>query len=180
MGREPKLPPEEVELFREAVRDVAVLRHDHAPPPRPRPAPVPRQTRRAAEQVLQEALEGWMDAADLETGDELLYVAPGLQNSLLRQLRRGRFALQGELDLHGLTAPEARVAVWEFLAHARAGGKRCLRIVHGKGHGSHQRRPVLKNKVNLWLRQREDVLAFCSARAADGGTGAVYVLLRSP
>lgn len=179
MARKPTLPAEEIAVFREAVGDVAPLEHDRVVLARRRPPPVPRQTRRAVETVLIEAIEGRYDGAELETGDELLYVAPGLQHSLLRQLRRGRYALQGELDLHGLTAAEARLAVAEFLNDARARGKRCLRIVHGKGKGSHQRQPVLKNKVNIWLRHRGDVLAFCSAPGVDGGTGAVYVLLRA-
>lgn len=180
MARSPGPKDEEVEEFRRAVGEVAVMRHDLAVLPRKRPAPVPRQSQRAVETIMLEALEGHYDGAEVETGDELIYVAHGLQNSLLRQLRRGRYALQGELDLHGLTSMEARVALHEFLNAARASGRRCLRVIHGKGHGSHQRRPVLKNKVNGWLRQREDVLAFCSARATDGGTGALYVLLRAP
>jgi DNA-nicking Smr family endonuclease len=83
-----------------------------------------------------------------------------------------------ELDLHGMTSELARSALREFMAECRRRDHRCVRIIHGKGRGSSNRGPVLKGKVNRWLRQRDDVLAFCSARPVDGGTGALYVLLR--
>lgn len=180
MARNGDVPPEDLALFRASVGTVRPLTHEAAPIARRRPAPIPRETARAARTVLEDALVGDYDGADLETGEELVYLAPGLQQGLLRQLRRGRHAVQGELDLHGLIVPAARQAVSEFLHECRGRGLRCVRIVHGKGHGSHQRRPVLKAKLNHWLRQRDDVLAFCSARPVDGGTGAVYVLLRAP
>jgi len=113
-----------------------------------------------------------------ETGEELLHVRPGLQQTVIRKLRRGQYAIEAELDLHGATVTQAREAVDEFLGAARERGKRCVRIIHGKGHSSVGKMPVLKGKVNSWLRQKDEVLAFCSARPNDGGTGAVYVLLK--
>ena len=101
-----------------------------------------------------------------------------LQQKLLKQLRRGQLTITAELDLHGYIVADARIALTEFLTDCRRHGDRCVRIVHGKGHGSRQKLPVLKNKVNTWLQQRDEILAFCSARPADGGTGAVYVLLK--
>jgi DNA-nicking Smr family endonuclease len=124
-------------------------------------------------------LYGDYDASDLETGEELLYRQPGLPPSVLRKLRRGQWSVQASLDLHGMTVPVAKDALSNFLRASRLTGRRCVLIIHGKGNGSHQRQPVLKGKVNLWLQQWNNVLAFCSARAVDGGTGAVYVLLRN-
>ena len=97
---------------------------------------------------------------------------------MLRKLRRGQFQIGPALDLHGMTVATAREALTRFLHAARREGRSCVRIIHGKGNGSRHRGPVLKLKINHWLRQRDEVLAFCSARPVDGGTGAIYVLLR--
>ena len=98
---------------------------------------------------------------------------------MLRKLRRGHWVLQDELDLHGMNRVQAAHAVAEFLRHCRARHFRCVRIVHGKGLRSHNREPVLKGKLTKWLAQRDEVLAFCQAPAADGGSGALFVLLKS-
>lgn len=164
-------------LFRREVGDVRPLQHDRVTHTGRRVAPVPLQTALDEEQVLRDMMAQDYDQAEIETGEELWFCRPGLQLTLLRKLRRGQFTVQGELDLHGMTVPVARQALADFL---RARGARCVRIIHGKGLGSRHRRPVLKNKVNAWLQQRDEVLAFCSARPVDGGTGAVYVLLRNP
>jgi DNA-nicking Smr family endonuclease len=168
------------ELFRATVGNITPLYDDRVMPASKQLAPVPVQTLRDQEQVLQETLSDAYDGAELETGEELWFCRPGLQWGLLRKLRRGQFSLQGELDLHGMTVPMARHALTEFLHDSRLRGAVCVRIVHGKGRGSPRRQPVLKSKVNLWLQQRDEVLAFCSARPVDGGTGAVYVLLKRP
>ena len=94
-------------------------------------------------------------------------------------MRRGGWVIRGELDLHGHTGDEARVALAAFLNRCNMESRRCVRIIHGKGYGSKNRLPVLKNKVRHWLMQREDVLAFCQAPTVDGGAGAVIVLLKS-
>jgi DNA-nicking Smr family endonuclease len=96
----------------------------------------------------------------------------------MRRLKRGLIPVDDELDLHGLTQTAARDALADFIARARDSGHRCVRVIHGKGYRSGARGPVLKTAVNLWLRRLSDVIAFASARAIDGGTGAVYVLLR--
>jgi DNA-nicking Smr family endonuclease len=96
----------------------------------------------------------------------------------MRKLARGNFSVQDEIDLHGMTVPEAKEALQEFVGECELKGLTCIRVVHGKGLGSGNRGPVIKNKVNKWLRQWNAVLAFVSARQVDGGTGAVYVLLR--
>jgi DNA-nicking Smr family endonuclease len=160
------------------VGDITPLDHDRVTHPPKRLAPIPVQTLRDQEQVLKEAISDAFDCAELETGEELWFCRPGLQLGVLRKLRRGQFSLQGELDLHGLTVPLAREALAEFLRDSRLRGAVCVRIIHGKGRGSPRRQPVLKSKVNAWLQQRNEVLAFCSTRPVDGGTGAVYVLLK--
>lgn len=167
------------EHFRKAMAGVRRLSHDRAAPLQARrPPPRPVQTEAEERQVLQDLLSDALDPADFEIGDELLFHRDGLQQPVLRQLRRGRYAVQGELDLHGYTVPAAREALAQFLAASTAGGRRCVRVIHGKGKRSPGKQPVLKVQVNHWLRQRAEVLAFCSARPVDGGTGAVYVLLR--
>lgn len=115
----------------------------------------------------------------LEHGETLHYRAPGVHDGVLRRLRRGHYRLQRDLDLHGLNRHQARAAVADFLALCRRQDLRCVRIVHGKGNGSPNSGPVLKQLVDSWLRRRADVVAYCSARPADGGSGAVYVLLRA-
>jgi DNA-nicking Smr family endonuclease len=165
-------------LFREAVGDVDPLKQDRVPPQRPRPAPIPEQSLRDARDVIDSLLSGQHDSAEIETGEELLYIRRGLRPSVVRKLRRGQYAIEAELDLHGHRVPEAHEALREFLEHARQEGKRCVRVIHGKGLGSDGKIPVLKEKVNAWLRRMNIVLAFCSARPYDGGTGAAYVLLR--
>ena len=113
----------------------------------------------------------------IETGDFLEFRRPGIQNRLFHDLQRGVVEAEATLDLHGLRVREAKPALARFLAQSLAAGRRCVRIIHGKGRGSDGRQPVLKQKTNQWLRQREEILAFVTAPRWDGGTGAVYVLL---
>jgi DNA-nicking Smr family endonuclease len=114
----------------------------------------------------------------LDTDDALSYRRPGVGPDVLRKLRRGEWVIQAEIDLHGLRVDEARTALGSFLREAIKRGLRCARVVHGKGLGSKDRTPVLKNKVRGWLMQRDEVIAFCQARPAEGGAGALVVLLR--
>jgi len=169
---------EDRRLFRAAIRGVRPLGNDTAQirPATPPPRPLQREADDRA--VLAELRHAPLDPHTLETGDELLYHRPGITERTLRRLRRGQFAVQGHLDLHGHTVPQAHTALAEFLREAGARGARCVRIVHGKGLGSAMKLPVLKGKVGGWLRRNGDVLAFCPAPPHDGGTGAVYVLLR--
>lgn len=168
------------ELFRRAAAGTRKLRQPHQAPQRPRP-PARAVFRQADERAaLQETLR--VDPADLgvESGDEIQFRRDTVTGAVLRKLRRGEYAMGGELDLHGLTSVEARDAVRDFLADAARRGLGCVRVVHGKGRGSGPRGPVLKNSVNRWLRRHDAVLAFCSAQPAHGGTGAIYVLLAAP
>jgi DNA-nicking Smr family endonuclease len=168
----------DIELFRNAVGEVRPIKSGQHSPAGPRAAPVPRQLAEDERAVVEELLSHEYDAAALETGEELLFQRPGLRKNVLRNLRRGQYVVADELDLHGMTADEARDALGKFIKHASTHGNRCIRVVHGKGRRSSNQGPVLKPLVNRWLRLRDEVLAFCSARAVDGGTGAVYVLLR--
>lgn len=112
-------------------------------------------------------------------GDALSFQRSGVRIQVMRRLRRGLYPVEDELDLHGLSQTEARDRLAEFIAISRDAGRRCVRIIHGKGYRSGARGPVLKTAVNLWLRRHLDVMAFASARPIDGGTGALYVLLRA-
>ena len=114
---------------------------------------------------------------DVAPGDVLSFARPGVQRREIVRLRRGRFDVEADLDLHGRTIADAVAALSRFLEDSRRGGRRCVRIVHGKGFGS-RRGPVMKAHVDRWLRARSEVLAFCSAIPPHGGTGALYVLLR--
>lgn len=178
MSDEPKSKDPDTTLFRESLAGVQPLKQDRVTPPAKRPAPIPHQSLRDAREVIENLLSGHHDSAEIETGEELLFVRPGLRASVVRKLRRGQYAIQAELDLHGLRVPDAHTLLKQFLRECRLQDKRCVRVVHGKGLGSDGKIPVLKGKLNVWLRRHRDVLAFCSARPTDGGTGAVYVLLR--
>lgn len=170
---------DEARLFRDAVRDVKPLGRGAQPAGRPKPRPSARFTRADRLTVLEESLE--FDAADpaLAGGEELVFHRPDVPAAVLRKLRRGAYRVQGEIDLHGLTAADAHQALREFLVHALLRQWRCVRIVHGKGLRSGPRGPVLKALVGRMLRKARPVAAYVSARQVDGGTGAVYVLLCS-
>ncbi|HEV2229494.1 MAG TPA: Smr/MutS family protein [Steroidobacteraceae bacterium] len=168
---------EAARLFRDAVRGVKPLaRGDHAPR-RPKPRPAARFTRADRAAVLRESLAAEPPDPALAGGEELVYRRPGVQPAVLRRLRRGEFRVEREIDLHGLTVAEAKQALRHFLIEALERHARCVRIVHGKGLRSGHRGPVLKAAVSAVLRRTGAVLAYVSARPADGGTGAVYVLL---
>jgi len=174
----PELPEADRALFKASVGPVRPVPHDRIEPDLPRPPARAKFRERDEQDVLVDMLSDGFDPGDLETGEELWFARRGLQHRTLKRLRRGQFALQAECDLHGLTVVEARQALSVFLKECLARGHHCVRVIHGKGLGSHQRIPILKGKVGGWLAQRDEVLAFCSARTVDGGTGAVYVLLK--
>ncbi|HWQ38437.1 MAG TPA: Smr/MutS family protein [Burkholderiales bacterium] len=183
MPKRPILPeePDDAALLREALKDVAPLpdpgRVLHPPARRD---PVAAQTRRDEQQVLQESLSGEMSIeAMLEAGEALAYLREGIDRQVLRKLRRAHWVVQDEIDLHGLRVVEARELLVAFLNEALRSGRRCVRIVHGKGLRSAERTPVLKKKVAGWLRQRDEVLAYCQAPPPDGGSGALLVLLKA-
>lgn len=163
-------------VFAEAMRDVKPLRaRDTVALERPPRKAEARLSRAASRQVLTESLEG---AIDDVSGEEVAFRRPGVSERTLRALRRGRYSIEDEIDLHGLNRAEAHAALREFIAEAAARRLGCVRIVHGKGSRSGPEGPVLKGAVQRWLAQWDAVLAVCSANQRHGGTGAVYVLLR--
>jgi len=178
MADKPKISDADKALFREHLAGARKLRHDKAHHAKKPIKPIPSQRIADDKQVLDDMFSDESYVDEVETGEELFFVREGLQQKLVKQLRRGQLSITAELDLHGYIVYDARIALTNFLKDCRRHGDRCVRIVHGKGHGSRQKLPVLKNKVNAWLQQRDEILAFCSARPADGGTGAVYVLLK--
>ena len=137
-----------------------------------------RSRRRDEKQVLSDSLALSAAELDVETGEELRFQRASVSRVRMRELRRGKCFRQDEIDLHGCTIVQARAELREFIVYAQRRGLSCVRVVHGKGRRSGQRGPVIKSGVNTWLRQWDEVLAFCSALPSDGGTGAVYVLLQ--
>ena len=180
----PPLPDDEHDpaaLFRRAIgsanplpdRGLAALN-------KPLPPPHPRQKEMDEAAALRESIAAPMSFQDrLDTGNESSHLRNGIPRRVLTDLRRGRWAVQDELDLHGLTRDEARPALSAFLQQALERGFRCIRLIHGKGLSSPGREPVLKHLSRGWLMQREEILAFCQARPHDGGEGALLVLLRN-
>lgn len=161
-------------LFQQEMDGAVRHEHDKTAPYRPKLKPLPLPPNPA---VTGDGLEDGFADLNIETGEELEFVRPGIQQRLFQELRRGRIPPEDMLDLHGLRVLEARQALAGFLAHALRHRLRVVQIIHGKGYRSEDRQPILKQKINQWLRQRDEVLAFCSAPRFDGGTGAAYVLL---
>ncbi|OOZ40360.1 Smr/MutS family protein [Solemya elarraichensis gill symbiont] len=160
---------QDLELFHKEMKGVKQLEQERIDPFRKklRPEPLPKQP---------EEEEDTLADLNIETPDFLDFQHPGVQNRLYQDLKRGLLPPEATLDLHGMRVVEARKALLKFLAQAAHRHYRTIRIIHGKGRGS-TTQPVLKQKVNQWLQQREDVLAFTTAPRWDGGTGAAYVLL---
>jgi DNA-nicking Smr family endonuclease len=176
---------DEAQVFRAAVRDVKPLAHTPpaaglaaTPKARRRKAP-PEATELNADMPLIDPSAAVGAAGSLEGSTALQFQRAGVRTQVIRRLRRGLIPIEDELDLHGLTQTAARDRLADFLQNTRSAGIRCVRIIHGKGYRSGARGPILKIAVDLWLRRHFDVMAFTSARPIDGGTGAVYVLLRA-
>ncbi len=170
---------DDADLFRAAIgadRGQVRALPDAAPPPAaPKPRPSAKMARRDEDAAREEFRH--VVIAALEAGDALVYRRDSVPPAVLKKLARGEYAAQEELDLHGLPAKTAEALLREFLRDCRAHGVGCVRIVHGKGRNSEERLPVVKNLVDRILRHRADVLAFHSPPPAQGGTGAVLVLL---
>ena len=175
------LPEHEAALFRDAVRGATPIESSARVEPRAKaPPPVPIQSLLDGHDALVESLAGpisWDQS--METGNEASYLRSGLARDVLRKLRRGHWVVQDMVDLHGLNRQEARSSLAEFLGGCLKRGLRCVRVVHGKGLRSPGRQPVLKGKVQRWLAQRDEVLAFCEAPRNQGGSGALLVLLKA-
>lgn len=158
---------------RPLVSPVRVVLRSDPPPPRALQKQMDEQA------ALKESLSDEFDVSTLlDVDDQMSYRSKGIGTDVTRKLRRGDWSIQGQIDLHGLRSDEAREALAQFIREAVRQGWRCLRVVHGKGLGSPGREPVLKAKVQRWLVQKTEVLAFVQAKPAEGGAGALVVLLR--
>ncbi len=169
--------PDDIALFRTTVGKVKRIKSDtvsRTPEQKPKPIPgfKPLEQVDPLQNEVTETLE------TLYQEDRVGFLAPGLQKNVLKKLRNGYYGLDADIDLHGLTSREAQQQLLRFLHYCVEDGCRCVQIIHGKGYNSPDSQPVLKNDINLWLRQHKDVLAFCSTPPKAGGTGALYVLLK--
>jgi DNA-nicking Smr family endonuclease len=174
-----RLAEQERRVFELTVGPVTPLRSmDRVIHELEQPAPEPRQREADERAVLLQALSDEIDVDTLlDTDETLSFRREGISLEVVRKLRRGHWSLQAQLDLHGLRRDAAREALGLFIHDSARRGLRCVRVVHGKGHGSPGREPVLKGRVRRWLVQKNEVLAFVQARASDGGAGALIVLL---
>lgn len=169
----------DIDEFRRAFSDAKPLKvEERVPENTPKPKPRARFSRADERDVLQESLKDDIDTLEHGYGAALRFHRPSVGKRTMRKLARGGYSVQAELDLHGMTVAEARPRLADFIEYSVIKNHLCVRVVHGKGLGSGDRGPVLKNAVNRWLRRWESVLAFVSTRQVDGGTGAIYVLLQ--
>jgi DNA-nicking Smr family endonuclease len=166
-------------LFTRAVGKVAPIANQErvwSPPQRPSTRPLQQDLDNEA--VMHESMSDDFDISTLlDADDQLSFRRPGIGTDITRKLRKGEWSIQGQIDLHGLRSDEARNAMGQFIRDAKRMGWRCVRVVHGKGLGSPGKEPVLKSKVQRWLVQKNEVLAFVQAKPSDGGGGALLVLL---
>jgi DNA-nicking Smr family endonuclease len=168
---------EDIHLFRDTIGKVRTITSDKILLNQAaKPKPMPRHKETVAEDYFL-AFDG-TGIEKLSIEDTLHFSATGLQKNVVKKLRQGYFGLDAEIDLHGLTSQAAKQQLTEFLRYSVENGRRCVHIIHGKGYRSPDRHPVLKNNLNIWLRQHKYVLAFCSATPQHGGAGAVVVLLQ--
>ena len=197
-GRAEAKEPDDLQAFREAVRDVRPIRPQNRVEPYRKPrAPIPEKRHEDEQAVLDELaalalqesrgrsrsmashLSGTVPDDEAEFEDDGRYLRPGLPPDILRKLRRTHWVIQASLDLHGLTGDEAVAETAVFLAGCKRSGARCVRIIHGKGLRSPGREPVLKRRIRKLLTRRDEVLAYVEPRAIHGGGGAVVVLLEA-
>lgn len=172
---------DDADLFRRAVSGAKPLASDdRVAEPQKKPKPRAKFSRADERQALRESMQADIDTMERGNAESMRFHRATVGRRTMRKLARGRFSVQAEIDLHGMTVAEAKPRLTDFIDHCARQGLLCVRVVHGKGLGSGHKGPVLKNSVNAWLRKWDTVLAFVSARQVDGGTGAVYVLLQGP
>ncbi len=171
------LSQEDSLLFRETIGDVKTVKNDKLILTKnTKPKPFPQAQTQSQNNVFEEAIN--TDIETLLQEDSVRFIAPGLQKNVLKKLRKGYYGLGASIDLHGLNSREANLQLSRFIQSSIESGYRCIHIIHGKGYRSPNNQPVLKNDINIWLRQHNEVQAFCSASQKEGGTGAVLVLLK--
>lgn len=177
MSKKREITADEQALFRDAVKGTTRLTSSDRHTPEPLKPTLPRRRPEPLETISSPTI--YLCRQEAVDGEETLqFNRGGLQHKLLQNMRRGQVTIQASLDLHGLTMEQAEIILHEFIADCCQRGKRWICLVHGKGHYSPEGKPILKNWANQWLREHPQVLAFHSARPKDGGTGALYVLLK--
>ncbi|MGB5438982.1 MAG: Smr/MutS family protein [Gammaproteobacteria bacterium] len=179
MADRKKPSQEDIELFRRSAAVTRPLGSDRIAPFRKRLSTRPRRQPDFEDAAVETGFSDRFDAGTVGAADSLFFARSGVQQRQLQRLRRGQLPIGAELDMHGMTTVVARNAIAHFINRCRDQHIRCIRIIHGKGYSSGGDAPILKNRLNSWLRQHHDVLAFSSTPDRDGGTGAVYVLLRA-
>lgn len=172
------LEEDEIALFRRSVADAQPLDKSYLEPRPPRVPHKARFTREDEQAGLKESMASDYESLEASSGDHLRFSRPVVGRKIMRKLARGGFSIGAETDLHGMTAAQAHAELKAFIEYSVQRGLTCVRVIHGKGRGSGTNGPVLKRKVDVWLRRWDPVLAFVSARPVDGGTGAVCVLLK--
>lgn len=172
---------DDFDLFRSEMQDAARLHHDGVVHHNPKPVAKKLRHHSHSDTTIPAGFSDMYDPDTVGNEEYLEYRGPGIQHRTFSKLRNGKVHIEAELDLHGFTLAMAEPTLSDFLDQCQLQQIRCVRIIHGKGWSSKDNKPVLKSKLNHWLRQNPLVLAFCSATVEDGGTGAVYLLLkRSP
>lgn len=169
------------DAFASAMRGVRPLRFERRVVATTRPRPKARNSKLAREELLAESLNGPAEPSTdgiEQLGEGMAFRREALPKRIFRLLRSGRFSVEAEIDLHGLYVDQAKSALRTFIVEAARQRLGCIRVVHGKGLRSGPAGPVLKGSVPLWLSQWDEVLAFVSARPRDGGSGALYVLIK--
>lgn len=171
------LSTEDSLLFRQSIGKVKSVEGNNLVQPSARkPKPYPKN--KAVQVKNNFEISADLEVEKLFQEDSMRFIAPGLQKNVLKKLRKGYFGFDASIDLHGLTSRQAKQQLSEFLMVSIDDGCRCVHIIHGKGYGSSNNQPILKNDINVWLRQHSEVQAFCSTPPKEGGTGAVFVLLK--
>jgi len=179
MAKSGKPSTDDIDLFRRSIGPVRKLQQDKTGPLKKTLSPRPRRQPREADMAITDKFSDNWDSGEVSSDEVLFFARAGLQQRQLQRLKRGQLSIGAELDMHGMTAATARGALVNFIELCRDQHIRTVRIIHGKGYSPDGTAPVLKNRLNSWLRQHHDVLAFSSATRQDGGSGALYVLLRS-
>lgn len=177
MTKKKEITQQDLTLFRDAVRGTKQMTYTKTTVVPPVPKKTIKKPKTTPEdEIAPDIFSEYDTLPPLDRDDLMEYSVPGLQHKTLRNLRNGKYNIEATLDLHGQTVIEARLSLSQFLFHCYRAGKRHLLIIHGKGHGVNK--PVLKNKLNHWLRETDLVLAFCSASIRDGRSGSLYILLK--
>jgi len=179
MAKSGKPSADDVDLFRRSIGPVRKLQQDKTGPVKKALSPRPRRQPQELDRALTDSFSDGFDPGEVSSDELLFFARSGLQQRQIQRLKRGQLQIGAELDLHGMTAAIARGALVNFIDLCRDRHIRTVHIIHGKGYSGDGTAPVLKNRMNNWLRQHHDVLAFSSATRHDGGSGALYVLLRT-